>query len=193
MSTNMSIDSESLDEICNVILKNDDLSTPYIFEDDFIQNVLPLLVRPWDKDNLIRYKDYVLELTNPLRIISREVNPKVLDVVPALYPRPYMTSVGEVGDATVSHLAEHIYKENTRSPYPMDHLMTEFLNKISIRYEVEDVVLRPLALILGKYGLAFEDDDGNPLYSIGEQKVVTGNVRVEDTPNQDSFSDEYED
>ncbi len=193
MSSGLSIDSDSLGEICATIIKNDELSVPYVFEDVFKAYVLPLLVRPWDKNNLIKYREYVVELTNELRIISREKDAKVVGVVPALYPRPYTTVVGDANEASVSHLAEHIYKENTRSPFPMDHLMTDFLNKISIRFDVEDVVLKPLALLLAKYGRVFEEDDGTPLYALDDRPVSSSGKVIEDSESQDSFSDEYED
>lgn len=193
LTDNIALDSDSMDEALNTILKNDELTKHFIFEDEFITNVIPLLVRPWDESNLIKYKKYVLELTNELRIISREPEPKVIAVVPALYPR-VTTSSPDVGKAGVGDLAVHLQREKLRSPFPQDEIMTDFLTTITMTEPVEETVLKPLARILARYGRALEDDDGTPLYSLpGKQSSVETQGVANDTPYESSYTDEYED
>lgn len=194
MSGHLNIDTSAIAEACDAIVENDIKYTPWVFEDVFESEVIPLLVRPWDVNNLNQYRSYVQELTNPLRVISRTRDPVVLFTVPAMYPRPFTTTVGEPGVPSVANLSDHIAQQAIRSPFPMDHLMTDFLNKISIHDTVEDSVLRPLALILAKYGRALEDDDHQPLYALDgavKSTVGTDNENLEDS--EGSFSDEYED
>lgn len=194
MSDHMNLDTSAITEACETIIANDIKYTPWIFEDQFIDEVIPLLVRPWDVGNLTRYRDYVVELTNPLRVISRTREPVVLYTVPAMYPRPTTSSTGEPGDASVANLSDHIAQQSIRSPFSMDHLMTDFLNKISITDSVENTVLKPLAIILAKHGRALEDDNHQPLYTLDGSALPASNVQSTVTESETgSFSDEYED
>lgn len=188
--TDLALDQDSIDAACDAILENDELIKQYVFEDVFVNDVIDLLVRPWDESNLIKYKDYVKELTNELRILSNEPKPRVLHVVPALYPRP-VTTIPEAGKATVGNLTEYLQKERIRSPFPQDEILTEFLTTISIREPVEESVMKPLARILAYYGRAFEDDEGNPLYEL--EPVSETLESIKDNDGESSFTDEYED
>lgn len=173
MVSPLTIDADSIEEICSTILHNEELNKPYVFEDVFIRDVIPLLVRPWDPNNLTKYMKYVKELTNELRVITREVEAKVIHVVPAMYPRP-VTTMPETNAATAGNLAQHLQLLRLRTPIPQDHIMTDFLIAISSGDPVEDSVLKPLARILAHYGRALEDDDGTPLYRLeDESKTVT--------------------
>lgn len=197
MSNNLAIDSDSIEEICNTLLAQEELNKPYVFEDVFIRDIIPLLVRPWDPDNLVKYNQYVKELTNELRILSREEKPQLLDTVPALYPRPTSTMPDSPTAATAGNLAQHLQQERLRSPFPQDHIMTDFLLRISATTPVEESVLKPLARILAKYGRAFEDDNGVPLYSLTEDNLnpKTNVDSLQDSVEleQSSYSDEYDD
>lgn len=197
MTSNLAIDSDSIEEICDTLLTQEELNKPYVFEDVFIRDIIPLLVRPWDPDNLVKYNNYVKELTNELRIFSREEKPKLLDTVPALYPRPTTTMPDSTTAATAGNLAQHLQQERLRSPFPQDHIMTDFLLNISITAPVEETVLKPLARILAKYGRAFEDDSGVPLYSLTEENLNDKGktITLEDSVEleQSSYSDEYDD
>lgn len=188
--SDLALDQDSINAACDAILTNDELIKHYVFEDVFVDRVIDLLVRPWDESNLVKYKDYVKELTNELRVLSNEPKPRVLHVVPALYPRP-TTTIPEAGKATVGNLTEHLQKERVRSPFPQDEILTDFLTTISIREPVEESVMKPLARILAYYGRVFEDDDGNPLYELEPVKETNQgtNVLVEES----SFTDDYED
>ncbi len=197
MSNNLAIDSDSIGEICNTLLAQEELNKPYVFEDVFIRDIIPLLVRPWDSDNLVKYNHYVKELTNELRILSREEKPQLLDTVPALYPRPTSTMPDSPTAATAGNLAQHLQQERLRSPFPQDHIMTDFLLRISATTPVEESVLKPLARILAKYGRAFEDDNGVPLYSLTEDnlnpKTKVDSLQDSVELEQSSYSDEYDD
>lgn len=197
MSNNLAIDSDSIGEICDTLLAQEELNKPYVFEDVFIRDIIPLLVRPWDPDNLVKYNHYVKELTNELRILSREEKPQLLDTVPALYPRPTSTMPDSTTAATAGNLAQHLQQERLRSPFPQDHIMTDFLLRISATTPVEESVLKPLARILAKYGRAFEDDDGVPLYSLTEDnlnpKAKVDSLQELVELEQSSYSDEYDD
>ena len=83
MSGHLNIDTSAIAEACDAIVENDIKYTPWVFEDVFESEVIPLLVRPWDVNNLNQYRSYVQELTNPLRVISRTRDPVVLFTVPA--------------------------------------------------------------------------------------------------------------
>lgn len=192
MSDDLSLDTDSIMDACNAILHEVEINKPYVFEPEFIEKVIPLLVRPWDEANLKAYRQYVHELTNELRILSYEPNPVLIDVVPALYPRP-STTVADESSATVGNLVTHLQQERVKSPFPQDKLLTDFLAKISIRQSVEETVLRPLAILLAKYGRVFEDDDGNPLYTL-DGSILDGSETNEDLrQSESSFTDEYED
>lgn len=193
MDNNLSVDMDSIAEACNAIMENDELMKHYVFEDVFINEIIPLLVRPWDEQNLIKYKDYVKELTNELRIISNEKTPVVLHVIPALYPRPSTTSA-ETNNATVGNLTAHLHQERIRSPFPQDDILTDFLLSISVKQSVEDSVMKPLARILAVYGRAFEDDDGKPLYELKNLPQAGQNkINVAEEEGESSFTDDYED
>lgn len=195
MSSNLAIDSDSIEEICDTLLTQEELNKPYVFEDVFIRDIIPLLVRPWDPDNLVKYNNYVKELTNELRILSREEKPQLLDTVPALYPRPTSTMPDSPTAATAGNLAQHLQQERLRNPFPQDHIMTDFLLRISATAPVEETVLKPLARILAKYGRAFEDDNGVPLYSLTTDNLSDKVNPTQELPEleQSSYSDEYDD
>lgn len=192
--------AEALGDALDSIIVEAEKQVPYVFENYFIENIIPLLVRPWDEDNLNKYRNYVREFSNELRVISYEETPRVLFHVPALYPRPFTSVVSDDNNATVTNLIEYLHNERGRSPFPQDHILTDFITKISIRESVEESTLIPLIKILAHYDRALEDDNGNPLYDLKEiqgkpteEKSLTTTASDSEETITDSYTDEYDD
>ncbi|BEG72700.1 hypothetical protein [Pseudomonas phage PA1C] len=186
--------TRGIDDCLNTIIANDEMQLPIILEDRFVKEVLPLLVRPWDTDNLTRYRKYVLELTNPLRVASNEAEPKILFTVPALYPRPATSWAADATTASISHVVDYIAIERERSLQDLEPYITEFLSSVSITTTVDKSVLIPLANILAMYNRTFEDESGNPLYTLAGGVPVKGsNGSVRQQADTSSFDDDYED
>lgn len=182
--------TREIDDVLERIINNDERQQPIIFEDKFIREVLPLLVHPFSEENLIRYKKYVVELTNPLRVAST-THPEILFVVPALYPRPNTTTTSDPNSVSVSHVVDHIARQRERSLENLEHYITEFLTMISGSSPIEMRVLKPLALILARYGRVLEDSEGNPLYSLDSNSKQTKGY--ETTSSFDNETPVYED
>jgi hypothetical protein len=163
----MRVTGQEIDRICNDILSNDELQTPIIGEDVFINQVIPLLQRPWDQRNQDLYKRYVKELTMPLRVAGvRDGKTVVLYTVPPLHAR-VDTSMGSIHDITVGHFinqAELIKSRGTTEP--VDQYVSEFLQMISLTVPPEHSTLVPIGAILALYDKTFVDDGGFPLYSL---------------------------
>lgn len=168
-----------IDRACNDILANDVKQTPIVGEDVFVNQIIPLLQRPWDERNIAIYKRYVHELTMPLRVAGN-INGEtaVLFTVPPLHAR-VDTSMSGIHDITVGHLVEHASLLRHRgTTEPVDKYVAEYLHKISQLVPIEDKLLVPLAGILAYYGKTFVDDGGFPLYSLDGTAVEskTGNI-----------------
>lgn len=157
--------TQEIDDALAAIEANDTRQQPIVDENTFINQIIPLLVHPWKEENLVSYKRFVKELHQPLRVagIVDGVS-KVLFTVPPLYQKP-TTSMSAAGDVGVSHLLDYLARERERTPYQSGEVLNEFLVRIT-GSPITDGTLRPMALILAQYGRAFEDSDGNPLYSV---------------------------
>lgn len=178
---------------CNDILANDELQTPIVTEQVFEEQIIPLLQRPWDENNIARYKRYVAELTMPLRVAGvRDGETIVLFTVPPLHAR-VDTSMSGIHDITVNHLVEHASMLRHRGTNePVDKYVTEYLHSISQLVPIEDKLLVPIGAILSLYGKTFLDDGGFPLYSLDGSPTATGNsVKAdEDSFQSDGLMDE---
>lgn len=189
---------EDISSAADTIIANDEMHVPIILEDRFIKDVIPILVRPWDKKHLEAYKRFVVELTNPLRVATNEREPKVAFVVPALYPRPSTTWSANGQTASIAHVVDYIALERSRSIHNLDPYITEYLSSVSIKSTVDQSVLLPLAHILAMYGRTFEDEQGQPLYSLGSNTAKPngkGKLVAATADEQSSFSNDldYED
>lgn len=172
--TGINVANIEIDRACNDILANDVRQTPIVAEDVFVNQIIPLLQRPWDERNLTLYKRYVVELTMPLRVAGvRNGETIVLFTVPPLHAQ-VDTSMSGIHDITVGHLVEHASLLRHRgTTEPIDKYVTEYLHKISQLVPIEDKLLVPLGGILALYGKTFVDDGGFPLYSLDGTAVPT--------------------
>lgn len=170
----MMVGYQELERAMDDILANDARQTPIVSEDVFISQIIPLLQRPWDEDNLRKYKRYVAELVQPLRVAGvRNGETVVLFTVPALHAAVDTTSPITTG-ITVNQLVEHASIMRARhSSENVDIYVAEYLHQISNQLTPEQKLLIPLAAILGIYGKTFLDDMGNPLYSLDGDSVQT--------------------
>lgn len=174
--TGMLVGNQELERAMGDILANDERQTPIVGEDVFISQIIPLLQRPWDEDNLRKYKRYVAELTQPLRVAGvRDGKTVVLFTVPALHAPVDTTSPIATG-ITVNQLVEHASIMRSRhTGENVDHYVAEYLHEISNQLPPEQKLLVPLGAILGVYGKTFLDEMGHPLYSLeGVANPVTG-------------------
>lgn len=172
-----------------------EIRMPIITEDRFVKEVLPILQHPWTEENLNRYRKYVKELTNPLRVAGRgEGNSTVvLFTVPALYPRPNST-IPKRGDFSAQQLILYVRNEHDRGNHEYDHYVAEYLHAIAGHGDIATEVLKPLALILSRYDKTFVDFNGKPLYELAPGKEGATKAgyapRSEDTFASDGFTDE---
>jgi hypothetical protein len=160
---------------CADILSNDERQTPVVAEDVFEHQIVPLLQRPWDENNLARYKRYVVELTMPLRVAGvRDGKTVTLFTVPPLHARVDTSMSSTNGGITVNHLIEHASMLRHRGTNePVEQYITEYLHQISQIVPIEEKLLVPVGAILALYGKTFLDDEGNPLYSLDGSPITT--------------------
>lgn len=187
------VTGQEIDRICGDILSNDEHQTPIVGEDVFIARIVPLLQRPWDPRNQDIYKQYVKELTLPLRVAGvRDGETRVLFTVPPLHAR-VDTSMGSIHDITASHFINQADLIRTRgSNEPVDQYISEFLQMISMTVPVEKSTLIPIGGILSLYGKTFVDDGGFPLYSLDGTATANPNDKVVVLGGTDPFeSDGY--
>lgn len=178
--TGMLVGYQELDRAMNDILANDAIQTPIVGEDVFISQVIPLLQRPWDEDNLRKYRRYVVELTQPLRVAGvRDGETIVLFTVPPMHAAVDTTSPITTG-ITINQLVEYASIMRSRhTAENVDGYVTEYLHNISNQLPPEQKLLVPLGAILGIYGKTFLDDMGHPMYSLdGVANPVTGKMPV---------------
>lgn len=100
--------------------------------------------------------------------------------------------------ASISHVLDHIARDRHRTIQNLDPYIVEFLTDVSIKNSIDHQVLLPLAKILAMYGRTFEDDNGEPLYSLGgntKQLNGKGKLVAATADEQSSFSNDldYED
>ncbi|AEH03485.1 hypothetical protein AVT69_gp059 [Pseudomonas phage PhiPA3] len=187
-----------IEDVMNVIIGNDERQQPIVTEDVFVSRILPLLVHPWNIDNLRIYQSYVIELTNPLRVAGLvDGKTEVLFTVPPLYPRPDLTRADGPGTATLAHVFDHIaiLRSRTSDQEQFEPQIAAYLHDVSVRTPIEKSTLGPLALILARYGRVFEDAEGNPLYTLDGTVVTQGGQSTHATaePMSSIVEGEYED
>lgn len=176
--TGMMVGEQELQRAMNDILANDARQTPIVGEDVFVNQIIPILQQPWREENLRKYKRYVAELTQPLRVAGvRDGKTVVLFTVPPMHAAVDTTSPLATG-ITINQLVEHASIMRSRhTAENVDGYVTEYLHQISNQLTPEQKLLVPLGAILGVYGKTFLDDMGHPLYSLeGVANQVTGVV-----------------
>lgn len=192
----LNVGNQEVERACNAILANDEYQMPIVGEDVFINQIIPLLQRPWDERNLALYKRYVRELTLPLRVAGvRDGETTVLFTVPPLHAR-VDTSSASIHDITVGHLIEHVDLLRNRGTHePVEEYVKEYLHQISQLKPAKDKLLVPIGAILAVYGKTFIDDGGFPLYSLDgsvtEVSGSSGNLPLDENPfESDGLLDE---
>lgn len=183
----------ALNEITHAV----EIRMPIITEDRFIAEIIPILQHPWSENNLTKYTRYVKELTNPLRVAGRGEGNKtaILFTVPPLYPRPGSTIAG-AGAISVEQLLLYVRNEHDRGLARYDHYVGEYLKSIAGHGDIGEIVLKPIALILARYGKTFVDLMGAPLYELepgtGGGTATKQNYasQSEDSFSSDGFLDE---
>lgn len=186
--TGMMVGEQELQRAMADILANDERQTPIVGEDVFVNQIIPLLQRPWLESNLAKYKRFVAELTQPLRVAGvRDGQTVVLFTIPPLHAAVDTTSPITNG-ITINQLVEHASIMRSRHfAENVDGYVTEYLHQISNLLPPEQKLLVPLGAILGVYGKTFLDDMGHPLYSLdGVANEVTG-VVGKDTSDEVTF------
>lgn len=176
--TGMLVGYQELDRAMNDILANDERQTPIVGEDVFINQIIPILQQPWKEENLRRYRRFVVEPTQSLRVAGvRDGQTVVLFTIPPLMGRVDTTSP-VVNGITVNQLVEYASIMRARhTGENVDGNVTEYLHQITNQIPPEQKVLVPIGAILGVYGKTFLDDMGHPLYPLdGVANPVTGEV-----------------
>lgn len=165
--TNMNVGYQELDRAMSDILANDERQTPIVTEDVFISQIIPILQRPCTEDNMRKWRRYVAEPMQPLRVAGiRDGKTVVLFTIPPLFGRVDTTSPHATG-ITVNQLVE--YASIMRSRHTgenVDNYIPEYLTSITNLSTPEQKVLIPIAAILGAYGKTFLDDEGKPMYKL---------------------------
>lgn len=174
--TGMLVGNQELERAMADILANDERQTPIVTEDVFINQLIPILQQPWKEENQRKWRRYVAEPMQSLRVAGgRDGQTVVLFTIPPLFGRVDTTSPVATG-ITVNQLVE--YASIMRSRHTgenVDGNVTEYLNEITHQIPPEQKVLVPIGAILGLYGKTFLDDMGHPLYSLeGVANEVTG-------------------
>lgn len=180
--------TREIDDCLSTILGNDERQKPIILESDFIKKVLPLLMHPFTENNLIEYKKYVVELTNPLRVASNEKESKILFEVPPMYLRPSTTITADSQTASIGNVLEHISIQRERTLEDFEPLILEYLTHVSLKTTPHKDILLPLANILARYGRTFVDDKGVPLYTLdnSDSKAI---ITTSDTESKQDYED----
>lgn len=167
------------------ILDATDSTIPKIRESDFVNNVLPLLARPFKHESLVRYVAVVGELTNPLRVYA-DINPdNILFEVPAFIQSSLTTvPTGTAASAEVTMRA--IYSEGERG-VDINPYIANFFKNITRTPDLRASVLDPLRVILERYGRTIDITDDNEVALAPVPASVT-----EAAVDGSTFTDEYE-
>jgi len=158
---------------------------PRVTEYQFQQDVVFLLTNPFDRDNLNRYRQYVMELSRPLNVVDTHDQEKILFQVPPLMMSPITTiptGEGMSADNFFSSLKRDIELNN---PHINDRIAA-FMQRITVVPNVKETVIIPLRAILNRYGLDFNIPGLTAAPALAA--APTG-----EAPRNSSFSDDYED
>lgn len=172
------------------ILEATEAEIPRINESRFINEVLPLLERPFYHASLTRYVGYVGELTNELRVVSDEDHSKLLFTVPALIQTTGVT-LPAPGVPTTDTTLRNIYTQADRG-VDINPMIHNFMSKVAARPDMSTKLLDPLKEILARYGRTIDISDENNEMSDLQPKATS--VASESAPesSESSFTGEYE-
>lgn len=187
---------ESLNQITSTIIDSDIKLIPFITEDRFINEILPILECPWKPGALEKYLTYVKEYTNKLRVYSNTNPPELLFIVPEIYPRPETSLIVDSSIASIPQVMDHLHREASKlgNARQYEEIALEYLTKSSFHKGLDKRVIYPIAGILAHYGKVFKTVEGEPLYQLENQPDTNSkpNVQSDDT-DESLFTYDYED
>lgn len=156
---------------------------PRVTEYQFQQDVVYLLTNPFDKANLARYQQYVMELSRPLNVVDTNDQDKVLFQVPALMMTP-ATTIPTGDGMTADNFFNSLKRDKELNNPHVNDRIAAFMQRITVVPNVKETVIIPLRAILNRYGLDF---------NVPGLTAPAAAAPVGEAPRASSFSDEYED
>jgi hypothetical protein len=176
------------------ILESTEAEIPRMPESRFINEVLPLLERPFYHSSMVQYTRFVRELTNALRVHADGNPQEILFEVP-----PFIQTTGVTlpvkGAPTTDTTLRNIYIEADRG-VDVNPIVASFMSRITHRPKLQETLLDPLKKILERYGRVIDISDeknqiDTPELAAAKTAAATPGVPVE--PKGDSsFTGEYE-
>ena len=146
------VDNRLKPEMLNTLAGPAQQYVPRVSETVFVNGVLDLLCRPFDPTNLVSYSKYVVDVMDPLMVVSDTDPNTVLFTVPPLMPTPNTTiAQSERGGMSASAFVDYAAKEAERGA-DKNQLLDAFLKKSVRLPDMYARVIRPLIEIVGRYG-----------------------------------------
>jgi hypothetical protein len=180
-----------LGDSLQAILDATEADIPRISESRFVNEVLPLLERPFYHQSMAAYTRYVKELTNPLRVTEDNDPNKILFEVP-----PFIQTTGVTmpapGMPTTDTTLRNLYVEAERG-VDVNPVVAQFMSRITRKPELQKTLLDPLKAILERYGRTIDiSDEKNKLEVIAPE--LAPQVKAAEIPasGDSSFTGEYE-
>ena len=180
-----------LGDSLEAILAATEADIPRISESRFINEVLPLLERPFYHQSMAAYTRYVHELTNPLRVTADNDPNEILFEVP-----PFIQTTGVTmpapGMPTTDTSLRNMYVEAERG-VDVNPMVAQFMSRITRKPELQKTLLDPLKAILARYGRVIDiSDEKNKLEAIAPELAPQVKVAEAAPSGDSSFTGEYE-
>lgn len=146
--------------VLTTIIEQAEAAVPRISEYQFEREVVDLLADPFNHNNLLRYSQYVGELTKPLRVVANDDPHNVLFEVPPLVQSPTVT-IAKRGGMTAERFLYSLQRDEALGRNVNEKISNFMMNMTQIPNYVA-MVVQPLQQILQRYNRQMVSMDGLP-------------------------------
>lgn len=174
-----------LGDSLNTILQEGEKLLPKASEYLFKRDIAGILADLYAPDALLRYSNYVGELTKPLRITSDDNPDNVLFTIPALVQSPSPTMATENG-ITTENFMRSLQRDFELGGFQVNEKIVNFMSSITNTPDYYVAVIQPIQQILNQYGYTMKIPGNTPA-------APSPSAPAPQVDSGSSYSDEYED